>query len=174
MGISSQLRFSDSNSFRLFTEGVEQLQSYEVNAKADSLEKAADKLAECVANYPDILPRLYLGIVRAEQGEELEEAVHLLREVLDRNVPELRTTATYYLAEAYLLKYTAEDIAYADTLLEQVESGEAKNPKDRARIQELKLRSQGLRAFIYVREYLWKKRTDAGDLSEEHRKAVHR
>jgi hypothetical protein len=173
MGISSQLRFSDSNSFRLFTEGVEQLQSYELNAKADSLEKAADKLAECVANYPDILPRLYLGIVRAEQGEELEEAVHLLREVLDRNVPELRTTATYYLAEAYLLKYTAEDIAYADTLLQQVESDEAKNPKDRARIQELKLRSQGLRAFIYIREELWKKRTDTGDLSEEHRKAVH-
>jgi tetratricopeptide (TPR) repeat protein len=174
MGISPQLRFSDSNSFRLFTEGVEQLQSYELNARAESLEKAAGKLAECVANYPDVLPRLYLGIVRAEQGEELDEAMRLLREVLDRNVPELRSTAKYYLAEAYLLKYTAKDIAYADTLLEQVESEEAKNPKDRARVEELKLRSQGQRVFIYIREELWKKRTLEVDLSEEHRKAVQR
>lgn len=178
MGISPHLRFSDSKSFRLFTEGVEQLQSYELNAKADSLEKAAKKLAECVANYPDILPRLYLGIVRAEQGEELDEAMRLLREVLDRDVPELRATAKYYLAEAYLVKYTAKDIAYADTLLEQVEADEAKNPKDRARVEELKLRSQGQRVFIYIREELWKKRKgkdkDTVHLSEAHRNALHR
>src|SRR5437016_1098457 len=114
MDISSNLRFSNSTSFRLFTEGVQALQSYELNARKDSLEKAGDRLAECVANYPDVLPRLYLGIVRTQQGEALNEAVHLLREVLDRKVPELISTAKYYLAEAYVSKYTPEDIARAD------------------------------------------------------------
>lgn len=164
MGVSPQLRFSDSTSFRLFTEGVQQLQFYEQSARADSLEEAADKLSQCVANYPDILPRLYLGIVRAQQGEEPDEAVHLLQEVLDRNVPELRATAKYYLAEAYLSKYTAEDIAQADTLLQEVQSDKATSPKDQARIQELQLRSQGLRAFIYIRKELWKKRWKKDDL----------
>jgi tetratricopeptide (TPR) repeat protein len=171
MGISSQLRFSDSNSFRLFTEGVQQLQSYELSARADSLEKAADKLAQCVANYPDILPRLYLGIVRAQQGEEPDEAVNLLREVLDRNVPELSATAKYYLAEVYLSKYTPEDIAHADELLQEVESDKAANANDRARFR---LGSQGLRTFIYIREELWRKRAGKEVRLKEHKEGVDR
>lgn len=169
MGISPQLRFSDSKSFRLFTEGLEQLQSYEINAKGDSLEKAADKLAECVANYPDVLPRLYLGIVRAEQGEEADEAAELLREVLDRNVPELRATAKYYLAEVYLSKYTTDDIARADRLLEELESDQNAKANDLAQVR---LGSQVLRAFIYIREELWTKRNKREDLSKEHARAV--
>jgi len=169
MGISSQLRFSDSESFRLFTEGVEQLQAYEMNAKGGSLEKAADKLAECVRNYPDVLPRLYLGIVRAEQGEEPDEAAELLHEVLDRNLPELSATAKYYLAEVYISKYTTADITRADQLLKELESDKTAKANDLAQVQ---LGSQGLRAFIYIRKELWTKRNKKEVLSKEHARAV--
>jgi tetratricopeptide (TPR) repeat protein len=169
MGIPSQLRFSNSESFRLFTEGLEELQSYEANAKGGSLEKAADKLAECVKNYPDVLPRLYLGIVRAEQGEEPDEAAELLREVLNRNVPRLHPTAKYYLAEVYISKYTPEDIAHADKLLEELESDKTAKADDLAQVR---LGSQGLRAFIYIRAELWTKCRMNEDLSKEHTRAL--
>jgi tetratricopeptide (TPR) repeat protein len=168
MGISSQLRFSDSQSFRLFTEGVEQLQAYEMNAKGGSLEKAADKFAECVRNYPDVLPRLYLGIVRAEQGEEPDQAAELLHDVLDRNLPELSATAKYYLAEVYISKYTADDIAQAERLLNELESGQMASANDLAQVQ---LGSQGLRAFIYIREELWTRRKEKENRPKEQARA---
>jgi len=167
MSISPSLRFSDTNSFRLFTEGVQALQSFERTAKKEALQTAAERFHECVSNYRDVLPRLYLGIVRTYQGEAFDEAVALLQDVLNRNIPELSATAKYYMAEALVSAYGAQQIAQADELLEQVISDRAASLADH-------LRAEGLRTFNYVRQNLWRKRATLDDLASEEREAARR
>ena len=167
MGVSPNLRFSSSRSFRLFTEGVQALQSYEQAAQKTFLDRAASKLAECVSNFQDVLPRLYLGIVRFYQGEAAGEAIALLREVLDRDLPELNSTAKYYLAETYVSKYTTDDISRADVLLTELLSEPNVSVTDR-------LSAESLRAFIYVRQILWKNRSKPISLVQEEQEAAER
>lgn len=169
MDASPNLRFSNSRSFRLFTEGVQALRSYEQSAQKASLDKAANILAECVSDYQDVLPRLYLGIVRYHQGEAIGDAVTLLNNVLDRKIPELKPTATYYLAEAYASKYTDKGIDDADEILRKLLTD------DTASITATdRLRVEGLRTFIFVRQNLWKKRTGLEDLTKEEGEAAKR
>lgn len=160
MSISPNLRFTDGRSFRLFTEGVQALQSYERNARQGALETAAERFNECVSNYRDVLPRLYLGMVRVYQGEAFEEAVTLLEDVLSRDIPELRPTAKYYLAEAHVSTYRPKDIERADELLQEVIGDSTASLSDH-------LRAEGLSIFNYIRQTLWRKRTKAIDLTKE-------
>ncbi len=167
MNISADLQFTDSQSFRLFTEGVQALQSYERSASKESLVTAANRLRECVSKYPDILPRLYLGIVRTFQGYEgVDEALTLLHDVLNRS-PQLRSTAKYYLADAYVAKYTPEAFEKADNLLEEMIAGSGTDPVDR-------VRAESLRTFTYVRQHLWENRSSAADLSADVQEAEKR
>jgi tetratricopeptide (TPR) repeat protein len=176
MDVSPNLRFSNSRSFRLFTEGVLALQTYEQNAQKTSLDKAAGKLAECVSNYKDVLPRLYLGIVRYYQGEAVDEAISLLTEVLGRGVPELIPTAKYYLAEAYVSQYTTDSIEHASNILKELLS-ECKttadsDPKLARLLTKIQLQAEILQVFALVRQNLWKKRTASEDLTEVEEKAT--
>ncbi len=161
MSVPANLRFSDNKSFRLFTEGLQALQSYERSAKPDALKKAAGKFQECVSNYQqDVLPRLYLGIVKTYEGESLKEAIGLLQNVVDRKIPELTATAKYYLAEAYVAKYAPGDLDRANTLLEEVTSDRKTSSLDR-------LRAESLRTFTLVRERVWKNRKKKEDSHQD-------
>ena len=152
MSVPTNLRFSDSRSFRLFTEGLQALQSYERSAKPDALRKAAGKFEECVNDYQqDVLPHLYLGIVKTYQGESLKGAISLLQDVVDRNIPEVTATAKYYLAEAHVAKYSPDDFDRANTLLKEIATDAKTSPLDR-------LRADSLRIFTQVRERVWKNR----------------
>ncbi|MGC2530347.1 MAG: hypothetical protein WA639_21580, partial [Candidatus Acidiferrum sp.] len=89
-----------------------------------------------------------------------EEAVTLLEDVLSRDIPELRPTAKYYLAEAHVSTYRPKDIERADELLQEVIGDTAASLSDH-------LRAEGLRIFNYIRQTLWRKRTKPFDLSKE-------
>ena len=175
MGVPPNLRFSNGRSFRLFTEGVQALKAYEQNAQKASLENAAGKFSECVSNYKDVLPRLYLGIVRYYQGEAIDEAVSWLTEVLERNIPELIPTAKYYLAEAYVSKYTTDDIDHANTIIAELLSEcktESVDPRLASLRAQIQLQAESLQAFTLVRQNLWKKSTGSEDLTAVERQAT--
>jgi tetratricopeptide (TPR) repeat protein len=167
MSMPQNLRFTDAKSFRLFTEGVQALQAYERNAKQEALDTAAERFNECVSNYRDVLPRLYLGMVRVYQGESFEEAAALLQDVLNRDIDELRSTAKYYLAEAHVSTYRVKDIERADELLLEVLEDTKASPFDH-------LRAEALRTFNYIRQKLWRNRTTAIDLKNEEAEATKR
>lgn len=164
MSTLQSLRFTDGRRFRLFTEGVQALQAYERNAKQEALNTAAARFSECVSNYRDVLPRLYLGMVRVYQGESFEEAAALLQEVADRNIDDLRPTANYYLAEAYVTTYREENIERADKLLLDVLNDDKASSFD-------KLRAEALRTFNYIRQNLWRRRTETADFKAKETEA---
>lgn len=153
MSVPTNLRFSDSRSFRLFTEGLQALQSYERSAKVDALKKAAGKFEECVNDYQqDVLPHLYLGIVKTYEGESLKGAIGLLQDVLDRNIPEISATAKYYLAEAHFEQYGSEGLDRANALLKEIIADKKTSSLDR-------LRAESLQTLWQVRQGAWKNRT---------------
>jgi hypothetical protein len=83
---------------------------------------------------------------------------------VDSGVPELASTAKYNLAEAYIAKYTPQDMRKADHILEEMISDKDANSSDR-------VRAEGLRTFTYVRQHLWENRFESTDLSKEEAEA---
>jgi len=118
-GNSLKKQFSNSESFRLCTEGLQALERFERRASRSDLELAENRLGECVRLYPgDILPKFYLGSVKTLVGYRgLGEAVTLLSEVAERGRGDLKASAQYNLAVARIEQYESESAKLAKDLL---------------------------------------------------------
>jgi tetratricopeptide (TPR) repeat protein len=65
------LKFSRTESFMLFAEGLRSLQLYRDDGQASDLSDARQSFQKCARRYPsDALPLYYLGIVLSLQGED--------------------------------------------------------------------------------------------------------
>jgi tetratricopeptide (TPR) repeat protein len=173
--VSQQLKFTNNESFRLFTAGVEALQAYERRAEDQILRRAAGTLGQCVRKYPnDVLPLFYLGVVKTLQGTgELDEALALFQKVLDKDVKELRPAAKFHLAWAHLERYRTEDFDIAERQLnEMLAENEKQTPS--AEMTQLRLQAETMLAFLFVRQSLWIHRKEEQSRDSELAEAEHR
>jgi len=168
VAVSAQLKFTNSESFRLFTAGVEALQAYEREAEDQTLRRAAGTLQQCVRKYPnDVLPLFYLGVVKTLQGTgELDEALTLFQRVLDKNVKELRPAAKFHLAWAHLERYRTEDFVIAERELKEM-LAEIEKQTPSAEMTHLRLQAEAMLVFLSVRQSLWINRTKRLPLEPE-------
>jgi len=113
--------FGTVESFKLCTEGLRALERYEREPLPADLRVAEARFEECVRKYPaEILPRFYLGSVKTLRGYAgLDEAVSLLKTVVDQGTEDLRLVARFNLASAYIEKYDSFD--EAEKLLHELE-----------------------------------------------------
>lgn len=74
------LRFTNEKSFGLFMEGLHSLQLYDDETSREqprksklerSMQDALDSLRDCVSQYPDLLPRFYLGVALTMRNQEV-------------------------------------------------------------------------------------------------------
>lgn len=175
MSLRSELKFTNTHSFRLFTAGVEALQAYEREAHSEILSQAAASLEECVRIYPnDMLPVFYLGVVKTLQGYSgLDQARALFQKILDQGIAELEPAAKFHLAWAHLEQYTPEGFDIAEHLLNEVlRATEGQKPTTES--TNLRLQAEAMLAFIYVRETLWSHRKEGAALESEVAKAERR
>lgn len=165
-GVKGDFKFTDTQSFRLFVEGMKGLSAYERSAEQDSLRTAETKLVKCVKEYPqDVLPQFYLGVVKVFQGYRgVDEAIRVF-ENIEQNVPVLRPAAMYNLAAAYIEQYTLESLDLARNWLKKCIKELGKDESvERA---SLRLQAEVLLLFYEIRQRLWVKRTDPVDALRE-------
>jgi tetratricopeptide (TPR) repeat protein len=147
----AKLPFSSGNSLRLCTEALQALERYERDRTAGDLEAAERELSKCVQRYPgDMLPKFYLGSVKTLVGYRgLDEAVMLLSDVAENGPPDLKITAQYNLAVAYIERYNEDGFQKAEAILESL----AKDAKRRefwsARVELLYIQAHRIWSFRY-------------------------
>jgi tetratricopeptide (TPR) repeat protein len=157
--LPKSLQFTDAVSFRLCTEGVRALEQYEREASSADLDRAVDRLGQCVQKYPnDLLPKFYLGSVKILQGYEgLNEAEGLLSEVIQRADENLVFPAKYNLAVAKVEKYDESSFQDAEKLLSELLASTT-TPN---RSQDKTLWSARATLFYIRAHRLWEKRQNA-------------
>jgi tetratricopeptide (TPR) repeat protein len=117
---SAKIPFTNSESFRLCTEGLQALERFERQASRTDLEIAESQLGHCVRRYPtDMVPKFYLGSVKTLVGYRgLDEAIMLLTDVVERGPADLKPAAQYNLAVAHIERYDDLSFERAETILE--------------------------------------------------------
>ncbi len=156
MNTGANVRFTSTESFQLFAQGLESLQAYESNAAREKLDGAETKFQACVSKYPhDVLPRFYLGVVKTLRGYAgLAEAIREFEYVLKSGIEELVPDAKFNLAVAHIERYTPEDFKKASDLLKETRSDIQKRPAS-AKYETLRLQARILEAFIFIRQNVW-------------------
>jgi tetratricopeptide (TPR) repeat protein len=154
LGLADDLQLSNSDSFRLFTEGVVALDSYERSGAPGSLETAGARLTQCVQKYPaDVLPRLYLGIAKSFLGDmNQQEAIRFLQSVESSGVESLRLPAKYNLATAYIEEYSSESMRRAEMLLTDLQKD---LEPEKASQAELYFQSWAVLLYVKIHRHLW-------------------
>jgi tetratricopeptide (TPR) repeat protein len=119
--------FSNGESLRLCTEGLQALERFGQTRTPRDLEAAERELGECVQRYPrEMLPKFYLGSVKTLVGYRgLDEAVTLLTDVIENGPADLKMNAQYNLAVAHVERYSKDGFEKAETILESL-TGDAK------------------------------------------------
>jgi tetratricopeptide (TPR) repeat protein len=156
MNTAANVRFTSTESFQLFAQGLESLQAYESNPEREKLDGAETKLQACVSKYPrDVLPRFYLGVVKTLRGYAgLDEAIREFDYVLKSGVEELVPDAKFNLAVAHIERYTAEDFQKASDLLRETREDIQKR-RTSPKYETLRLQATILETFIFVRQNAW-------------------
>ncbi len=177
-GMSDCLALSCSESFRLFSEGLQALTAYEQSAEKSCLETANQRLELCVNKYPaDVLPKFYLGIAKSFLGDmqHLEEAINYFRSVESINIHTLRLSTKYNMAASYIEKYNDTDMQRAEELLDEVitELSEKKSLRNetlwtrfltllriqnKPQVDEFLFQSWALLLYVRIHRDLWEKR----------------
>jgi tetratricopeptide (TPR) repeat protein len=158
MPASDELKFTSTESFQLFTEGLRSLQAYGREANYSALERAAARLEECTRKFPaDVLPKFYLGVVKTELGYRgLDDAISVFHSILETKAEQLKPAAEYNLAVALMRRYTPGDLENAKRILEQLH--DRLGPQWSVDDVALRLQIEALQNFLFVRQELWFKR----------------
>jgi len=169
MPANDELRFTSTESFQLFTEGLRSLQAYGRDARHEALERAATNFEECARKFPaDILPKFYLGVVKTELGYTgLDDAIAVFRSILEAKTEQLKPTAEYNLAVAFMRRYMPGDIQTAENILGRLRQELEHLPSSSADDLALRLQVEVLLDFIFVRQNLWFWRFYAEDRQED-------
>jgi tetratricopeptide (TPR) repeat protein len=172
MNTGANVRFTSTESFQLFAQGLESLQAYESNAAHEKLDGAEIKLQACVSKYPhDVLPRFYLGVVKTLRGYAgLDEAIREFEYVLKSGIEELVPDAMFNLAVAHIERYTPADFQKASELLEETRR-EIQTRRASVKYETLRLQAKILEAFIFIRQSAWVDRKRNPPSSETIRKS---
>lgn len=156
IGVDRELKLSAPESFRLFSQGVQALATYERTSLVRFLDSALESLAACVAKYPaDLLPKFYLGVAQSLRGYAgLDPARENLKQVINSGNKSLRRTARYNLAAAYVEAYSNEMFGKAEKLLKEL-IGELRSESQADR--PLLFQSWALLLYIRIHRDLWKR-----------------
>jgi hypothetical protein len=158
------LRFSETQSFRLCTQGLRALEQYEKSASKEDLDRAEERLGQCVELYPsDALPKFYLGSAKILKGYAgLEEAQDLFNQVIRQGDPALSFAAKYNLAVVHVERYKDADFSEAERLLRDLIVA-----KPRRRSSEKTIWSAQA-TLLYIRaDRLWRKRNESARKRED-------
>jgi tetratricopeptide (TPR) repeat protein len=147
-----ELKLAAPGSFRLFTEGVQALVSYERTSAADHLKAAVAFLTECVQKYPaDLLPRFYLGIAQSLRGYDgLNAAAENLGYVINAGSKTLSLSARYNLAATYVEHHTDADLGRAERLL----AGMLEDLDEKCDDDPLMFQAQVLLLYVQIDQHL--------------------
>jgi tetratricopeptide (TPR) repeat protein len=102
-----EFKLSDSRCVRWFLGALQLLHRFDETASRDSLKEAEKLLKQCVTHYPkDLLPKFYLGITHRILGDmDQDDVIELFRGFTTNPRFEVRASATYNLAAAYIETY---------------------------------------------------------------------